>query len=187
MDDVASLTPAEISTMTPAEAGAALASMGTAPPPLVPQNAQDARAQLELLGRDPNFSRALFSGDGPARAQFERLVELKASGDPVADAIAGVVEPQQIFETTMDGQLPSSVVKQVVADMQAYNISAGAIKEGIDGTPVDAREYALTQALQTQKFGDADWVKRLMASDWAATREWKLMCNILSRPIAEPK
>ena len=95
--------------------------------------------------------------------------------------------PEPIIETTMFGELPSCVVKQVIADMRPYNISDGAIEEGIAGTPVAAREYAATEALKTQKFGDAEWVKRLMASDWAATREWKLMCDILSRPIAEPK
>jgi hypothetical protein len=175
----------EISTMTSEQASAALAAMSTAPPPsIVPQDSQDAKAQLDLLGRDPNWSRALFAGDRAVRDQFDKL-NAKAGADTIGDALAGIQEPEPIIETTMFGELPSSAVKQVIADMRTFNISDGAIAEAIAGTPIAAKEYAATVALQSMKFGDAEWVKRLMAGSWAETREWKLMCDILSRPIAE--
>jgi hypothetical protein len=179
-----------IANMTPAEAGAALAAMDAAsnpPPSIVPQDSQDAKQQLDLLGRDPHWSRALFAGDRAVRDQFDKLNAMAADADTVGDELANIQEPEPIIETTMFGELPSGVVRQVIADMRSYNISDGAIEEGIAGTPIAANEYAATVALQSMKFGDADWVKRLMAGDWSATREWKLMCNILSRPIAELK
>jgi hypothetical protein len=179
-----------IATMTPAEATAALAAMSAAsnpPPPLVPQDSQDARAQLDVLTGNADWSRSLMAGDIAVRAQFDKLVAAAADADPVGDALANIQEPEPIFETTMFGELPSRVVREVIADMRAFNISNGAIEEGIAGTPVAAHEHAATVALQSMKFGDAEWTNRLLRGEWSATREWKLMCNILSRPIAEPK
>jgi hypothetical protein len=179
-----------IAAMSPAEATAALAAMDAAsnpPPSIVPQDSQDAKGQLDLLSRNPTWAQALFSGDGAARKQFDALVATAGDADTVGDALANIQEPSPIIETTAFGELPTSVVKQVVADMRISGISDGAIEETIAGTPVALREHLATQALQAQKFGDAEWVKRLMASDWAATKEWKLMCSILSRPIAEVK
>ena len=67
----ADLTAEQIYAMTPAEAGAALAAMDRAihpPPSVVPQDAQDARATLDLLSRDASFARELFSGSMLKRA-----------------------------------------------------------------------------------------------------------------------
>jgi hypothetical protein len=180
----------EISSMSPAEATAALAAMSAAsnpPPSIVPQDSQDARAQLDLLTRDPTFAQALMSGNGAAKNQFDKLVAMVSEADVVGDALANIQEQPTLVETTMDGELPSRVVREVVAGMRAFNISDGAIKEAIAGTPISAHEHAAVKALETMRHGDADWVKRLMAKDFVANREHLLMCDLLSRPIAEAK
>ena len=67
-----SMTTDQISSLTPDQATAALAAMDRAihpPPSVVPQDAQDARATLDLLSRDASFARELFSGSiGSAQA-----------------------------------------------------------------------------------------------------------------------
>jgi hypothetical protein len=181
---------ATISSMSPAEATAALNAMETAnnpAPALVPQDAQDARAQLNLLSADPNWSRALFAGDRAVRDQFEKLTKMVSDADVVGDAIAGIEEPQQIFETTTGGQLPSRAVKAVIDDMRLAGISDGSIEEALRGTPVTAREYAAVTALQAAKHGDPVWVKNFLAGNYAEKREATLMAIVLSSPIAEPK
>jgi hypothetical protein len=107
-------TPAALSVdpwaMTPEQATAALAQMQTAtnpPPPVVPVDAQDARARLDALSRNPSWAQRLFSGNVEARREFNELVAKAAGGDDVGDAIAGIVEPAApLFETTANGELP---------------------------------------------------------------------------------
>jgi hypothetical protein len=142
----------DIATLTPAEATARLAEMGTASnPPIVPQDAQDARAQLNLLSADPGWASALFSGDVAVRAQFDKLNKMVADADTIGDAISGIDEPQPIIETLTSGQIPARNVKQVIDDMRLAGISDGSIEEALRGTPVTAREYAAVTALQAAK------------------------------------
>jgi hypothetical protein len=184
-----------IASMSPAEATAALAAMGTASnpappiaPPIAPATAQEERAQLNALARDSTFAAALFGGDRAARAQFDRLVQLKNDADVVGDALAGVDQPQpQIFETLAHGQIPARDVKAVIEDMRLAGISDGSIEEALRGTPVTAREYAAETALQASKHGDPLWVKNFLAGNYAEKREATLMSIVLSSPIAEPK
>jgi hypothetical protein len=175
----------DIATLTPAEATARLTEMGTAPPPIVPQNARDAKAQLDLLGRDPNWSRAFFSGNAAVRAQFDRLTALVANSDPVADTLAGVEQPQQIVETLTGGQLPARDVKAYVADMRVAGHSDGAIAQAMTGTPVTAAEVAATRSLQAARHSDPEWRARLLRGDYLTKLEHERLSIVLSSPIAE--
>src|SRR5438034_11370345 len=104
----APLTPDQIGAMTPAQATATLAAMKAAhspPPTLAPADAQDARARLDLLAKDPAFAKKLFSGHPDASKEFHSLVATVAAGNDVADAIAGIEQPDR-FEITSGGKLP---------------------------------------------------------------------------------
>jgi hypothetical protein len=177
-----------IAAMSPAEAGAALAAMDTAPTPgLVPQDSQDAKQQLDLLSRDPNWAQALFSGNAAVNDQFKKLNEIVAAADTVGDALAGIDEPQQIFETTSFGELPSSAVRAFIADRRLLGISDAAIKESLDQTPISAREHALTVAREAMRHSDKEWVSRYLRGELAERREQVLMDDLKERPIAAPE
>ena len=75
------VTPEQAQSMTAEQATAALAVRHAAlhpPPSVVPQDAQDARATLDLLSRDASFARELFSGSIEARKRFDELVAKSA-------------------------------------------------------------------------------------------------------------
>jgi hypothetical protein len=179
-----------IATMTPEQATNALAAMSAAsnpPPPLVPANAQDAKAQLDFLSRDTSWSQALMSGNVAARDQFNKLVEAAAAGDTVGDTLANIQEPEPIFETTMNGQLPSRVVKEVIAGMRDAGLSDAVIEQAMRGDKISRAEMAAAKAFQTMRHGDAAWVKCLISGEWSANREHQLMSIILSSDIADAK
>src|SRR4030088_3252491 len=108
MADETPAAPAPVDpwSMTPAEVAAKLAGMDAAihpPPPLVPQDAQDARAQLDLLSRNPSWAESLFNGNVETRKQFDELVAKAAGGDSVGDSVAGIVElSPPLFDTTVE-------------------------------------------------------------------------------------
>jgi hypothetical protein len=178
----------EIRAFTPQQAGEALAAMTAASNPApspVPADSQDAKAQLDLLTRDPTFAQALMSGNGAARAQFDKLSQMIADADVVGDRIAGIQEQPALFETTMFGELPSSAVRGFIADRQASGIPDDVIAETLEWKPVPVRDHAATLALQAARFSDPEWKARVLRGDWNATGELKRMSDILSRPVAE--
>jgi hypothetical protein len=155
------------------------------PPPIKPQDAQGARGRLELLSQDPRWSKALMNGDPTIREEFDRLVALSASGDVVADGI--VEENEPIFSTTVDGALPPRVVAEVAQDLRASGLTDASIAQAVYGTPVSPQEHAAAAAMMNAKKADPTWRAALLAGDYAAKREWTLLCTILSCSIAEPK
>jgi hypothetical protein len=185
----ADLTAEQIYAMTPAEAGAALAAMHSAihpPPSVVPQDAQDARQQLDLLSRDASFARELFSGSIEARKRFDELVAKSAAGDDVGDAIAGIVEPAlPLIETTAEGELPRRAVEATIAGMRDDGMNDASIGQGINLPPISRAEHAAATALFNMRSGTADWVKRLISGDYQAKWEWRHLTVLLASPIAE--
>ena len=185
----ADLTAEQIYAMTPAEAGAALAAMDRAihpPPSVVPQDAQDARATLDLLSRDASFARELFSGSIEARKRFDELVAKSAAGDDVGDAIAGIVEPAlPLIETTAEGELPRRAVEATIAGMRDDGMNDACIEQGINLPPISRAEHAAATALWNMRSGTTEWVKRLTSGDYQAKLEWRNSTTLLSSPIAE--
>jgi hypothetical protein len=135
--------PVDPWSMTPDQATAALAAMDAAihpPPPAVPQDAQDARARLEVLSRDASFASALFSGSIDARKQFNELVAKAAGGDDVGDAVAGIVEPAvPLFETTANGELPRRHVEGTIAGLRDSGLNDESISQAINLPPISPR------------------------------------------------
>ena len=185
----ADLTADQIYAMTPEEAGAALAAMHNAihpPPSVVPQDAQDARATLDLLSRDASFARELFSGSIEARKRFDELVAKSAAGDDVGDAVAGIVEPAlPLIETVAEGELPRRHVEAAISGMRDAGLNDASIEQAINQPPIPRAEHAAATALWNMRSGTAEWRSKLFSGDYEATREWNLLCVELSSPIKE--
>ena len=185
----ADLTAEQIYAMTPAEAGAALAAMDRAihpPPSVVPQDAQDARATLDLLSRDASFARELFSGSIEARKRFDELVAKAAGGDRVSDAVVGIVEPvEPLFETTANGELPRRHVEAAISGLRDSGLNDESISQAVNLPPISRGEFMCAQAFQARCHGSVEWRGKLLSGDYEATRQHNLLSVLLSSPIAE--
>jgi hypothetical protein len=117
-------TRQDIWSLSPEQAGAALeakaAAFRPAPAPLAPSNAREASQRLAQLINDVEWARKLMDGDITTRDEFQRLSELKASGD-IGDAM------DEAFETTvgpgLDGpSLSRRHLISVAEDMRAESV-----------------------------------------------------------------
>jgi hypothetical protein len=185
----ADLTADQIYAMTPEEAGAALAAMDAVihpPPSVVPQDAQDARQQLDLLSRNASWAGSLFKGNVETRKQFDELVAKAAAGDAVGDAVAGIVEPAvPLFETTANGELPRRHVEGTIAGLRDAGLNDAAIEQAVNLPPISRSEHAAAVAFQAKCHGTAEWRSKLLSGDYEATRQHNLLCVLLSSPIKE--
>ena len=188
-DTPAAPAPVDVWAMTPDEATAALAAMNAVvnpPPPLVPQDAQDARATLERLSRDKSWADALFNGNVATRKQFDELVAKAAGGDDTADAVAGVVElAVPLFETTANGELPRRHVEGTIEGLRASGLDSESISQAINLPPISRAEFMAAQAFKARLHGTQEWRSKLLSGDYEASRQHNLLCVLLSSPIKE--
>ncbi len=188
-DTPAAPAPVDPWSMTPDQATAALAAMDAAihpPAPLVPQDAQDARAQLDLLTRNPSWAESLLKGNVETRKQFDELVAKAAGGDSVSDAVVGVVEPAEpLFETTANGELPRRHVEAAISGLRDSGLNDESISQAVNLPPISRSEFMAAQALQAKLHGTAEWRGKLLSGDYEATRQHNLLSVLLSSPIAE--
>ena len=183
------MTAEQIYSMTPEQAGAALKAMDAAihpPPSVVPQDAQDARMQLDLLSRNASWAESLFKGNVETRKQFDELVAKAAAGDDVGDAVAGIIEPvTPLVEITADGELPRRAVEATIDGLRASGLDSESISQAINLPPISRAEFMAAQALKAQCHGSAEWRGKLLSGDYEATRQHNLLAVLLSSPIKE--
>jgi hypothetical protein len=181
--------PVDAWSMTTDQVSATLAQMHREmhpPPSVVPQDAQDARMQLDMLKNNTSWARSLLNGNVETRKQFDELVAKAAGGDDVADAVAGIVEPATpLFETTANGELPRRHVEGTIASLRDAGLSDASIEQAISLPPISRTEFMQAQALKTKLHGTAEWRGRLLSGDYEATRQHNLLSVLLSSPIAE--
>jgi hypothetical protein len=188
-DTPAAPAPVDVWSMTSAEVAAKLAGMDAAihpPPPLIPQDAQDARMQLDLLSRNASWAESLLKGNVETRKQFDELVAKAAGGDDTADMVANIVElTPPLFETTANGELPRRHVEGTIAALRDAGLSDGAIEQAVNLPPISRTEFMAAQAFQAKLHGTAEWRSKLLSGDYEATRQHNLLCVLLSSPIKE--
>jgi hypothetical protein len=188
-DTPAAPAPVDPWSMTPAEAGNALAAMDAAirpPVTVVPQDSQDAKVQLDLLSRNASWADLLYKGDVATRKQFDELNAKIASGDSVGDAVAGIVEPEVfVFETTANGELPRRHVEATISGLRDSGLSDASIEQAINLPPISRREFMVAQSFQARCHGSAEWRSKLLSGDYEAVRQHNLLCVLLSSPIKE--
>jgi hypothetical protein len=182
-------TAEQIYAITPAEAGAALAAMDRAihpPPSVIPQDAQDARQQLDLLSRNASWADSLFKGNVETRKQFDELVAKAAGGDDVGDAVVGIVEPvTPLMEVTANGESPRRHVEGAIASLRDAGLNDASIEQAVNLPPISRAEFMSAQALKSQLHGTAEWRSKLLSGDYEATRQHNLLAVLLSSPIKE--
>jgi hypothetical protein len=188
-DTPAAPAPVDVWSMTPAEVAPKLAGMDAAihpPPPLIPQDAQDARMQLDLLSRNASWAESLLKGNVETRKQFDELVAKAAGGDDTADMVANIVElTPPLFETTANGELPRRHVEGTIAALRDAGLSDGAIEQAVNLPPISRTEFMAAQAFQAKLHGTAEWRSKLLSGDYEATRQHNLLCVLLRSPIKE--
>jgi hypothetical protein len=179
--------PVDAWSMTPEQASAELARMDreTRPAPtLTPVDAQDARVTLDVLSKNPSWAEALFRGDVATRKQFDELVAKAADSDPVADAVAGIVETP-MFETTTDGQLPRHHVEGTIAGLRESGLNDESISQAVTLSPISRAEHVAAEAFWARCKGSAEFRSKLLSGDYEATRQFNLVSVLRSSPIAE--
>jgi hypothetical protein len=175
--------------MTPEQAAAALAAMDAAihpSPSVVAQDAQDARATLDRLSRDPTFANALLSGSIEARKHWDTLHAVIAGGNDTQDMIAGIVElTPPIIETVAEGELPRRAVEATISGLRDSGLNDESISQAVNLPPISRSEFMAAQAFKAQCHGNAEWRSKLLSGDYEATRQHSLLAVLLSSPIAE--
>jgi hypothetical protein len=180
-DDTA--TPPDISTMTPAEATAALvakaaayhAPRGPAPPA---GTTIAAKAHLEALTSDPAWSAKFFAGDIEARKTFSELTAKIADGNPTADALAGA--PTSEVEVTIGKELNSRNRADAIAGLRSLGMDDATVVQAIDGAEVGEHERTMAQMAKNLRLSDSAWTERYLKNDLSARREMTLINTILS-------
>jgi hypothetical protein len=156
------------------------------PPSVVPQDAQDARMQLDMLKNNASWAQSLLNGNVETRKQFDELIAKAAGGDDVADAVSGIVEPAvPLFETTVNGELPRRHVEGTISALRNGGLDSASIEQAVTLPPISRAEFMQAQALKSKLHGTAEWRGRLLSGDYQATREHNLLAVLLSSPIKD--
>ena len=188
-DTPAAPAPVDPWSLSPEQATAELARMDREirpGPSLTPVDAQDARATLDLLSRNPSWAESLFNGNVATRKQFDELVAKAAGGDDTGDAVAGIVElSTPLFETTANGELTRRHVEGAIAGLRDAGLNDESISQAVNLPPISRAEFMAAQAFKAQCHGNAEWRGKLLSGDYEATRQHNLLAVLLSSPIAE--
>ena len=183
------MTTDQIYALTPEQAGDALKAMDRAihpPPSVVPQDAQDARQQLDLLSRNASWADSLFKGNVETRKQFDALVAKAAAANDTEDMVAGIIEPAApLFETTGDGELPRHAVEATISGLRDSGLNDASLEQAVNLPPISRAEFMAAQALKARCHGNAEWRGKLLSGDYEATRQHNLLAVLLSSPIAQ--
>src|SRR5262245_10275350 len=152
-------TTPDISTMTPAEAGAFLERKSveyqrSTAPPEKPSNSAEAQARLDHLVGDREWGKKLEAGDAEVNKEFHALTALAAEaqpGDRLEAVLAGQRHNSAMIEVVRDGELSTSKLASAVDGLREAGISDPAvIKQAIAGTPVTRAEVDATRQLKAQ-------------------------------------
>jgi hypothetical protein len=162
MSDAPMTAEAAFADGTAEAAGKALDAMSAAfrgpAPSATPSDAVGARARLDALSADPSYSKAFFSGDQAAVAEFNALTAQVANGNPTLDALAGA-KPAE-FEVTVGGELSSRNRADAVAGLRELGLDDASVTQALDGAPVSEHEVAMAKMLKAAKLSDAAWCDR---------------------------
>jgi hypothetical protein len=171
---------------TPAAAAAATETLGMTSP-----SAAEAAARLDVLTANPEWTAKMLGGSGPQVKEFQELVAAKMAapaGDRIDKIINGTIERTGFEVATEEGQQISTQDQvQSAAWLREAGISDGAIREVLEGRQFTREEYEASKRLSASRYGNADWVSKLLAGDHDARRELILMNIIKVNGYAEEK
>jgi hypothetical protein len=152
------------------------------PPSATPADSAGARARLDALTADPSYSKAFFSGDQAARAEFARLTAQVAAGNPTQDALAGA-KPAE-FEITVGGELNSRNRADAVAGLRQLGLDDATVAQALDGAAVSPQELAQAKMMKAARMSDEAWIARFTKGGLLERSEMTKINVILSGAAA---
>jgi hypothetical protein len=185
------MTNDEILSLTPEQAGEALAAMrpaapvaaGPAPDTLSPSAA---RERLEGLKQNPEWQRRFLDASGPTLREYNELSARAAEpGDRLEAAFAYDLQTAPPFETSYNGELNTWQTAKVVAALREFGLSDDNIREMDANVPIAKELHDAARRLQQQRHADPQWVDRLLKGGDAEKRELLLIKILLRHPVAE--
>jgi hypothetical protein len=190
MNDITieSLSGATIASMSPQEAGAALAAFEAAArgpaAPANPTTPAEAKQRLDSLSRDATFRSKLLAGDDEATKQFNALTAMTAedAAAPVDLALAGVV-PFGIETLTAENPLSTRQLATAAEAMRAQGLNEDCIKEALIGAKSSPEIYRAALNRRAERLGDKEWVSRLLAGGFVENKEYVLLSSILAGEV----
>jgi predicted transcriptional regulator len=183
------MTDIPIESMTPAQAGEALAKMAEAyhgTPPTDPKTPTEAQARLDALTKNKDWGDKLTAGDVTTRREFTSLTEMAAKAEHRLDnVLAGKVEPELMELTSAEHPLSTRNLASVVESFREMGLSDGTIKQAIEGGTVSKEEHGQAKQAMALLMSDAEWSKRLLSGDWSAKRDLQLLSIILNSQVGQ--
>jgi hypothetical protein len=142
-----------------------------------------ARARLEQLKSDRDWTSKFLRGDIEARREFAELSAAVAAGSRTADAIAAPL-PTQELETVGRGQLTSHQLNLEIAHLRGLGLNDDLIRQALDGQPVSAAERTMAVQMKKMLMEDGTWRAAFMKNNFVQRRQMLLLNLILSSEVA---
>jgi hypothetical protein len=189
-DTPAAPPPVDPWSMTRDQAAAALAVMDAKlhpPPPINPENAQDARRRLDELTNNKEWGARWIAGGIAEAKEYQRLSELANQADQVKNAIAGETPAPTLIETVGPNELSTRDLASAVETFRDAGLSDDVINQGMRGGKISRAEYMAAKALKSARHGDEGWRQRWLNGGWAEGREQWLLNIVLTSEIDESR
>jgi hypothetical protein len=184
--------------LTPAEAGARLEAMKSAPPAtdlakpvnIAAMSSSQARDRLAALQADEKWTQHFLSGGKKEIDEFNNLTAKKnEAGDRQLEIAMrnGVEAAPLIPEVTFDGALNTAKLANVIADLRDHGLEDAHIEEAFDveNRTLPRAKHEAVKRLEQQRLGDAEYVKRYLSGGAAEKREMALIRIALGLKVAE--
>jgi hypothetical protein len=149
--------------------------------PGAPTTPVAAAAKLKELEINREWGDRLQRGDAETNAEFKRLTELAASGDPIDSIMEGIVPNTVELDETNGGKARARDMVTAAADMRERGIPDQMIREVLSDVRPTLEQHQMGKENQRRRFADAEWVERLKAGDPLAAAEflsnsWAIGC-----------
>jgi hypothetical protein len=191
-------TPADVTTLTPAEAGAKLAELEAAyrapPPSGTPQTAAEAKVRLEHLTSSREFAERFTKGDTAAMREFRELTEMLAKGSERLD----FSEIETVDTVSNPGAIPKAHYEGLLAGLKEGGMidSAEQYLRDLDtgvrtDRPTAGDGTACRQALD-RLMKDPEFVRGALNGELKATKLRVALSNVIAmaaddgQPATEP-
>jgi hypothetical protein len=184
----------DVWSLTPQQATDRLAALqrehdGAQPaPPEKPSNATEAKARLDHLVRDGEWSKKLDAGDADTHKEFHALTALAAdlpAGDRFDAALRGEVPPGLIETTDGSNKLTTHKLASAVEGLREVGLSDDVIRQAVNGGKDDPAVLRALAEFRDKLFGDPAWTKRYLDGGAVERRQATLIAIALNSEVAE--
>jgi hypothetical protein len=176
--------------MTPEQAGAELARLTAefhGPPPSAnPTNGAEARARLQTLTQNRQWTEKLIAGDATTKAEYESLTKMVAeSDDRLKGVLDGTAAPQMMELTSPENPLSTRELQTWVDDLRAIGVPEEMIRGYATNQPITRELRAFAERRDRELRGDAAWKQRLLAGGKLERAQSAGLDILLLSPVAE--